>query len=212
MEFDFLPEFDATLQSVFAANIPKWHAEVKKLLPTLPDRIDIKFDNQYLLPEKGSGGFSLSQNEIALAYDTSFRGERESQFYYLRGCYYHECYHIVQGFVGDNRSKGLSALFYAIYEGTATQFEMIRSGVVPEWGKYPNEQTITQWLNEVKTLPIGYDWRKWKIDEPNSNSRWILFSLGTYIANLALQKSKLQIESLVSKRPEEILMLAKLKI
>jgi hypothetical protein len=212
VELNFLPEFDPSLQTLLASSIPKWHSEVKKLLPTLPERIDVDFDNKYLLPGRGAGGFSVSQNKIALAYDVTFTGDRKDQFDLLRGSYYHECYHIIQGFVGDQRSVGLSAIHYAIKEGLATKFEVIRSGASPDWTRYPDEQTIKQWLIEVTKLPVGYDWKKWNINDPNSGRKWILFSLGTYIADKALELSKLQIESLANKSPEEILVLAKIQI
>jgi len=210
MEFDFLPEFNDQLQLFLTNSINSWHLEVKKLLPALPNRLDIVFDNQYLVPDKGIGGFALSREKVVLAFDTRFKGDKTDQIKWLRGSYFHECYHIIQNFVGDQRSKDLEAISYAVFEGLATKFEVIRAGVTPEWATYPDNQTMLQWTSKVKALPKGYDWRVWQIKVPKTKEKWILFRVGTYIADQALRTSNASIESLALKSPQDTLAIARL--
>jgi|SRR5665213_652548 len=208
---EHLPDLSELERSRLDDAIPEWHGEVKSLLPSLTEQLQVEFDNNYLISDYGVGGFASSRTKIKLAFDPGFTGNKEKQLRDLRGSYFHECYHIIQGFVGDESEGEISAIDDAIFEGAATRFESLRADTTPGWGEYPDRETVMSWFKDVTGLPTGYDWNKWKFYDPETGNRWVLYRVGVFVVDEALQKNpKLTIEDLATKSPSEILKLAEL--
>jgi len=206
-----LPNLGEAERLLLEQSILIWHAEVKTLLPDLPANLKVEFDNSRLIDKYGVGGFAASKDKIELAFNPGFIGNKEKQLNDLRGSYFHENYHVVQGFVGNEFDKEMSAIDNAIYEGTATRFESLRAKTNPSWGEYPDRKTVMSWLKSVLSLPKNYDWGKWKFYDPETGNRWIIYRVGVFIVDEALAKNPtLKIEDLVKKSPAEILEIAEL--
>lgn len=209
------PEHDGDIQTELLSQVPEWQKEIKATLPALPDDIAVEFDNRYLITDTGTGGFAVSRDRIKLAFDPNFPGDREEQIADLKAINSHESFHIVQNYVGDNPAlDGIPAIEHAIYEGAATKFEMLRVGSNPGRGQYPaDRQTILDWFNEVKSLPKDFDFDKWKFYDPETDRRWILYRVGTFIIDEVLRHNpELAIEDLATRSPQEILELSKLSL
>lgn len=204
------PEFSQDYHAQLREQIDSWNHELYEVLPGLPDDIEVTFDNRYLISVSGTGGFALSRNKIALAFDPEFQDDKDRQLVDFKGAYFHECFHLIQGWTGeDTASKQFSAIDNAIYEGTATVFERDRTDANPLWASYGSDETMLKWVDEIKQLPIEYDWRKYKFYDPETDRRWIMYRVGTFIADRALQHNpELKIEDLATKTPGDILALA----
>lgn len=203
-----LADFDKELQAKISDAIPVWHSEVGERLPSLPSHLYVEFDNRYLIDVTGTGGSAVSRNKILLAFDPDFKGDKAEQFNNLRATYYHEAFHVVQGFVGDDAVINITALENAIYEGAATRFEAIRAGSNPGWGQYPEREKVLGWLNDIKSLPKKFDWDKWKFYDPETKERWIMYKVGSFVVDEALVRNPdLTIEDLATKPASKILAL-----
>lgn len=212
-EIQFLPIYDETLQQVLQGSIKQWHSEVASLLPTLPAKINIEFDNDYLVPDSGTGGAAWSLDSLKLAYDPSFDASQEELLTELKATYYHEGYHLARGFSFETTPADLPALTMAIEEGAATRFETVHTGSNPGYAHYEDKATMLAWLEEVKGLPDGfdYDWRRWKFFDPETGRKWILYKVGVFIVDEALKNdTDLTIESMATLSAKQILERARL--
>jgi len=197
------------INETFDKHISQWNNEVRLLLPELPSDLKVEFNNEWLIPEFGSGGFATSTEKIELAFDMDFE-DKDAQMKNLRATYFHECYHVVQGFVGYEDDINISAIDDAILEGAATKFEMEYAEADPGWSHYPEDEIVLEWVEKIKSLPQNYDYTKWKFYNPDNNERWIMYKTGVFIVDQALKNSELDIVDLVKMPAKEILKLAKL--
>lgn len=185
-----------------------WKAEVRAFLPSLPADIHVIFDNNNLIEGEGVGGFALGADTISLAFDPDYK-DKKSQASKFKGTFFHECFHLVQGYTGDNADMDvtvLPAIHSAIYEGAATVFERDKTGSNPFWGRYPNRATTLEWIAQIRELPADYDWKKWKWFNPDNNEPNIMYRAGTFIVDEYLAKHPdVKIEDLATISPKEIL-------
>lgn len=203
-KFNFSTDLSLEDERGIESKLEIWDKEARELLPMLSTDLHVVFDNGYLIHETGAGGFAHSRDSIALAFDPSYP-DKEVQMENLKGSYFHEAYHTVQGFVGDDDRK-ISAIHNAIYEGAATVFERERAGSSPPWADYSVFEDPLKVVSEVAELPMDYDWEQWKFYHPEKNERWILYRLGVYIVERALALSpELKIEDLAQREPADIL-------
>jgi len=209
-------QYDSTINTELVnsleAHVATWRNELYGLLPSVPENLEIDWDNRWLISNTGTGGATLTTHKIALAFDPKFEGDKAQQLADLKGSYYHEAFHTVQGWTfEDTREKEISAIEQAIFEGAATVFERERAGTKPLWGVADDKDAIRKWLEEIRQLPLDYDFRKYKFYDPETGRRWILYRVGTYIVDQALRNNpKLRIEDIATKEPEEILRLSML--
>lgn len=197
------------LKERFNELLPAWYIEVQELLPLLPDRFTVEFNDMWIIDTTGTGGYATAIDHIELSFNPGFEGNLEDRLHNLKGSYFHECYHAVQGFVGDVDTSTLPAIDNAILEGAATRFESIRLNTSPRWGQYPERKIIEQWFRDVINLPLGYDQTKWQFYDEETGNRWILYRVGVFIIDEVLtNNTDLSIEDLVSRKPSEILKLS----
>lgn len=198
-------------QTKLLKQIASWETELRSLLPNLPKDIKIEFNNYFLISFTGTGGFALTKDTVALAFDPNFKGNKTKQMEDFKGSYFHEAYHLVQGFTGEDADSNLSAIENAILEGAATVFEKTRTKTDPPWSHYENKAIMLKWIEEIKSLPIKYDWRKYKFYDEKTERRWIMYKTGTFIVEEALKKNpSLKIEDLAALSAIKILELSEL--
>lgn len=173
-----LTQLPDSLDQNLRNNISLWEPELRQCLPNLTETFDISFNNRWLISFTGTGGFAASEKRIELAFDPNFEGDRDEQMKNFRGSFFHEAYHLVQGFVGADESlRGISILENAIYEGAATKFEVIRAGTSPGWSQYDSEE-IHDWFLELSNLNDNSDYRRWKFYDAETGRRWIAYRTG----------------------------------
>jgi uncharacterized protein YjaZ len=189
--------------------LSKWEQEVRQLLPTLP-QFNTVFNNTWLIPDTGTGGFARSKDQIELAFDLHFL-DKDRQLDDLKGSLFHECYHLVQGFVSDDYSYDkVTALDNAIYEGAATVFEKVHTKSQPKWGEYPERPKALEWLELIRNLGTDVNYSKWKFYHPELDERWILYRTGSFIIDEALNNNDVKIENLATMPPSDIFRLSRL--
>jgi uncharacterized protein YjaZ len=193
-------------------HLASWTEKLHELLPEAPQDLTIEWNNRWLIPETGTGGATLSKRKIELAFDPTYDGNKEDKIVDLKGSYFHEVFHTVQGWTfEDTAGKEISAIDSAIYEGAATVFERDRAKTKPLWGLKDDDETMLKWLEEVRNLPNDYDYRKYKFFDSDTGRRWILYPVGTFIVDQALENNPdIVIEDMATISPVQILALAKL--
>lgn len=182
----------------------------------LPRRGEIAFEltvdpgSRLLVPGYGVGGFAAAADRVAIAFDPAFAGSRDEQLRRLRGCVFHECFHVAHGFTASGlRGRSVSALHNAVYEGAATAFERERAGSEPPWGEYFDDETMLRWVGELAGLPLAYDQFRWKFWDAETKRAWIVYRAGTFVVDRALGRNDgLALEGLAAYGPDEILQLS----
>ncbi len=107
--------------------------EVRKLLPNLPESIQIYFSDYGILENIGVGGYAYSSNIITISLDPNF-DDKKKQEANIRPTVFHESFHLSQRFTGEDGP--FSAIDNAIYEGMATVFEREYAGAFEPYGDY----------------------------------------------------------------------------
>lgn len=187
--------------------ISDYYDEVRKLLPELPQTMQIYFDDTTIIPETGLYGFAYSSNIMTLQIDPEFH-DKDSQVRNLRPLIFHESMHIRQGYTGDK--EPVTAIESAIYEGMATVIERDQCGVWEPWGEYRNlpEENLKKWEKELTKLSIDEflkntdDWKFWHHEK---QERWIVYKTGMWMVDKVLQKHGLTILDLAPKTAKEVL-------
>lgn len=189
--------------------ISKSYDEVRKLLPKLPDIIQIYFGGYGIIPESGVGGFAYAHDIITISIDPDFEN-KNMQTKELRSTIFHEALHIYQNYTG--KSGPFTAIDNAIYEGMATIFEREYCGKWQPYGDYrkTSEEKLKEWIRDLRQLsPEDFKnhYRDWKFYHPQLKERWIVYKTGTWMVDQVLKKYRLTILDLSEKTAEEVLKL-----
>lgn len=208
---------DSEAQTAASRIIDDAYSEVRTLLPNLPKTIRIYFDNWYLLPETGAGGFAYSADTLTMSFDPSFTNKQQ-QSHDLRATVFHESYHLAQGhtFIQPT-AEYRHTLDSAVYEGMASVFEReyAAPSILP--GTYTGEtdQQLQEWADSLANIsmadytnPDTELWIKWALYDKESQQRWRIYKVGTWIVDKAVRQSGKDILSLYTATAAEILELA----
>lgn len=202
MDIIYLPEIHQTQRDTITPLLHEWKNEVNKLLGDSANPKKVVFNNYFLIPETGTGGFADDENVLVLAFDPNFH-DIDQQLQSLKASYFHESYHIAQGWLGDTV---LPPLQESILEGAATVFERSRAHGKPPWGEYESGEAMRRLFDQVSQLGPDYDHEKWKYFDKESGEKWILYKVGTFVVDEALRKNpNLTIEILADKKYKEII-------
>lgn len=178
--------------------LEKSYAEMRKLLPELPEAIDIWLIHDFPLDSSGVSGFAYSPSIITIDFNPDF-ADKQLQQKALRATVFHEAYHLVQGHTGEDGSAVYtSALDSAIYEGMATVFERKYANLKEPYGDYSttDESLLQKWQSELtKITPEGFIaedgklWRQWAFYDESDDYGWKLYKTGAWIVDRYLEKS-----------------------
>jgi hypothetical protein len=150
-------------------------AEVRRILPGTPERIEITVrPGTDVSPEIGQGGDAMPPNGIMWRVDPTRHGGVEAiAKAWLRACLFHELHHLAR----YPSQPPQSIIEHAVTEGMATAFERDFAGVTPLWGAYPGN--VAEWAAEFEKLPAETPRDHWLFRHPDGR-RWIGYKVGTY--------------------------------
>lgn len=202
------------LQPIIVERIEQYFREVREIIPSLPVDIKIYFDQSLIIPGYASGGLAYDPTTITVGFDEAFQGG--DVWADLRATIFHEAFHLAQPFTFfDSRGNEVPMhlpIDTAIYEGAATVFEREFADRTPGWAEYLDDATMNSWAKEVLKLDTNYDWQKWKFFDEETGRQWILYKVGVYVVDKALEKSGMSILDLREKDPRDILIMADLPL
>lgn len=203
---------DKKTQEALVPTISHAYDEVRKIVTGLPETLNVYFMDEGIVPESGIGGSAYDHKTMNLSFDALFP-DKAFQLSELYATVFHEAFHIKQKFTFHSFPN--SALEAAVYEGCATVFEREHgNGAVP-YGKYDDvsQDTLAGWLASVKAVGHSYFeddaiWHTWAFYHPETNERWIIYKLGTWLVDQTLEKYGLTIIDLQEKTAADIIALA----
>lgn len=189
--------------------LAKYYREVRELLPSLPDKMQIYFSDYGIMPESGVGGYAYSPTVLTISIDPDFK-DKEKQLKDIRPTIFHEAFHQFQEFTGA--SQLYPAIEGSIYEGMATVFERECADALQPYGNYRQtpETTLKRWIEDLKKITAQdfadkNTYKAWKFYHPEFKERWIAYKVGTWITDQVLAKHKLTILDLSTKTAAEVL-------
>jgi uncharacterized protein YjaZ len=179
-------------------------AEVKQLLPALPDHITLSVEaGKNVIPEIGATASAGAPDTVQWTVDTDSHGGVEAiANAHLRSALFHEFHHLVREAAVPGRGRTVDSV---VLEGMATAFERDFAGARPPWGMYPDD--VDAWTRELLTLPPRPPRRDWMFQHPDGR-RWIGYKVGTYLVDRAMRASGRSSADLVSVPTDEIVRLA----
>lgn len=192
-------------------SISDYYNEVRTLLPTLPEAMQIYFSDYGIIPESGVGGYAYSRNVLTISLDPDFE-DKDKQFKDIKPTVFHEAFHQFQDFTGE--SEHYTPIEGCIYEGMATIFEREYADVSQPYGDYRQtpEKKLLQWIRGIKKLNTEEFadekvYSAWKFYHPKLKERWIAYRVGTWITDQVLTKYNLSILDLSTRTAKEVLRL-----
>lgn len=127
----------------------------------------------------------------------------------LRPVLFHECHHVVRGWVlrgGTRRKRFIDGV---VHQGLASAFERDAAGHQRPWCSYPED--VRRWVDELLPLPVYVPYAKWMFSHPDGR-RWIGHRAGVFIADRAIAASGRSAAELAETPCEEILSLAEIAL
>lgn len=195
------------IEEPIEALISGCYRDVRKLLPQLPETIQIYFSDYGILPESGVGGYAYAHDIITISIDPDF-ADKNKQLRDVRSTVFHESFHIFQNYTGE--SGPFSAIEHAIYEGMATVFEREYCETWQPYGDYreTSEKKLKQWIKDLQNLSLKdfeENYSDWKFFHTGLKERWIIYKVGAWVTDVVLQKHTLTIVDLSSKTAADVL-------
>jgi len=206
---DVIHYLNESIEKPLVPKISEYYDEVCKLLPGLPETLQIYFSDYGIIPETGVGGFAYSHDIVTISIDPEFK-DKERQFKDIRPKIFHEVFHLYQHFTSEDDSP-LSAIEDAIYEGMATVFERDYEGTLQPYGDYREASlaNLKYWVSELEKIGSEYYedkalFQKWKFYNKDLKERWISYKVGVWIVDQVLMKKKLTILDLKDRTAKEV--------
>lgn len=181
--------------------------ELQRLLPALPTEVTVSLSlGNHVIPGLGFGASALDRHTVAFVVEPADQDTTQQTLEkHLRHTLFHECHHLVRGWVKRGGLRQRHFIDGVICEGLASAFERDAAGYASPWCDYPEE--APGWVDELLALPVVANYRHWMFRHPDGR-QWIGYKAGTYIADLAMERSGLDAAQLVSTSTEQILELA----
>lgn len=200
-QYDIDPEF----KRKYVAEIKHAYKEVSKLLPFGSKHVNFFIHPREwgLIPETQDLGVMQNSEFIVMAFNPVVSEEVSQKILSnVRPTVFHEVNHAtrfnLEYFYDD-------LLGSAVLEGLGTTFERDYAGSDPLYGKYPAE--VEDWLQDLIKHNTSKRWNDYKFKHPDGR-RWIIYKVGVYIIDQAMEKSNKSLIELTRMECEEILRLA----
>lgn len=166
------------------------YAEVRELLPELPEKLKIWLINENPVPETGVSGFAFSPKIMTIDFDQKF-DDKQLQHRALRATVFHESVHLIQGHTSERtKASYSSALDSALYEGVASVFERNYANHMEPYSDYSDTdpELLAKWRDELTGISHkdfladnGKIWRDWAFYDHADNEQWKLYKTGTWL-------------------------------
>jgi len=184
--------------------------EVRALLPTLPDAIEVTamvIDRNVDIVG-GVTGRADAPGKVLIEFSNVFPGGISAAAKgALSSTIFHEFHHLARGWTIEGNKFGPGIPIAAVNEGLATVFAEEYTGVYFEEAyKYPEDAAA--WLQEILALPVDADYSTWMMGEHPDGRNSIGYRVGRYIIHQAMENSGKSILELSELSPDELLMLA----
>jgi len=179
----FLSETDRDLAARICSKTDK---ELRTLLPTLIDLVHVRIAaEQRVIPQFGYGASAMSMDSVSFALNPAHSASTiEILKAHLRSALFHECHHLVRGWVKRGGKRREHFIERVICEGLATAFERDAAGSSALWSKYPDN--VQDWVNELLALPPQAPYSDWMFFHPDGR-QWIGYRAGTFIADRGIR-------------------------
>ncbi|MFZ2126310.1 MAG: DUF2268 domain-containing putative Zn-dependent protease [Candidatus Microsaccharimonas sp.] len=168
--------------------------EAASHLPALSPYLNISVipDADETIPETGEGGYTWSDERVAIYFDPDVPYGTESLKNHLRSTVFHELNHAARAIHIPYTRQPIEAL---VAEGLATNFERLYTKSNPLWGQYEDDKTMQTWLKEVLALEEGVRHTDYLYDHPDGR-KWIIYKTGTWLVDRVLKESNHSIQDL----------------
>jgi len=185
--------------------------EVRALLPTLPDVIEVTavvIDRNVDIVG-GVTGRADAPGKVLIEVSSVFPGGISAAAQSaLSSTIFHEFHHLDRGWTIQENKFGPGIPIAAVNEGLASVFAEEYTGVYFEAAAgYPEH--AAEWLEEILALPVDADYSTWMMGEHPDGRSSIGYRVGRYIVHQATANSGKSILELSRLAPKEILRLAK---
>jgi hypothetical protein len=181
--------------------------EVRKLLPTLPEEIEV---TAVLIDRNvdivgGVTGRADAPGVVIVELSRVFPGGVSAAAQSaLSSTIFHEFHHLERGWTIQGNKFGAGIPIAAVNEGLASVFAEEYTGVYFEEAYSYPEDTF-KWLEEILLLPRDANYSTWMMGEHPDGRNSIGYRVGRYIAHQAMAISGKNIIELSKLSPNEIL-------
>lgn len=166
--------------------VEKAAQEVAELIPFLPTYVNIVVYPtvaEDVIPETGVMGMTYSDEYASVYFDHAIPYGNAKLFEAVRSTTFHELVHAA---TFQYESWQPDVLFGATTEGLATVFERDYANSEPLWASYEDDETMRDWLRELKELPVtGEKNRDYFVKHPDGR-KWIVYKTGVWIVDKLL--------------------------
>ena len=185
-------------------------ADIRKLLPTLPEGIQVELEivDWDIEVVGGVTGRTETNNPplVLLQLSHVYPGGIDAAITDgLKSTVYHEFHHLSRGWAIKDNKYGPGINIATVNEGLAEVFSETYTGVAFEASSPPEEGD--SWMKEILALPTNASYRDWMFEHPDGR-RAIGYRTGNYLIRKAMASSGLDILELSSKSPEFLIELA----
>lgn len=201
--------FTAEEQILIDDIISRSEQEVRTLLPSLPEQIDVHVaivDRDIDIVGGVTGRADAPgkvQIEISSVYPGGIAAAAKKA---LASSVFHEFHHLSRGWTIRENRYGPGIATAAVNEGLADVFTEAYTGVFFEAASsYPGN--VDEWLAEVLRLPPDADYGTWMFQHPDGRTS-IGYRVGRYVVHQAMHNSGKDVLALSELSPDEILELA----
>ena len=199
-------------QKEFISNvIRKSEEEVRKLLPNLPDSIQVIVENVDWNLDIVNGVTGRTETNspplVLVQISNNYKGGViDSTYQGIKSTIFHEFHHLSRGWaIQDNKfSYGIPNAM--VNEGLAVAFTEIYTGNINEVNSYPKE--ADSWVKEILALPLDASYSEWVMGEHPDGRTYIGYRTGNFLARKAMTTSGKSILELSDLMPNEIIKLA----
>ncbi|MDF0705791.1 DUF2268 domain-containing putative Zn-dependent protease [Flagellimonas okinawensis] len=205
-------EFTPSEQKQIREVVLQSEQEIRTLLPTLPDSINVSFEivDWDLDVVGGVTGRTETNSppvvfiQISENYPGGITAATQKA---LKHTIFHEFHHLSRGWAIQDNKYGPGISIAAINEGLAVVFSEEYTNEAMEADTPPAEAIAEAWVKEIRALPINANYQHWMFQHPDGRLA-VGYRTGNFLIRKAMSESGKDILELSELTPDEIYQLA----